>query len=148
MPISNKRRAKAAEKYCQEVYVKQNLAYSWTDALKYTGYGERYIHSFGAKIWQSMAVKEVITAYQAKSEESAEKAVDYIRHEHQRLQRLAEDKKDLTNATANAVWYGKTYGVYKDRRITEELPVKQLPEAVEAEYKAMAERLKLKIAAG
>lgn len=140
MPTSNKRRVKAAEKYCQEVYILQHLNYSWQDALRAAGYGERYIHSHGASMWLSVAVKQVIDKYKAQQQQTAQDKIDEIRAEHRRLQRLAEKKGDLATATANATWYGKTYGAYTDvvRNDHEQQQQQRLTEQEQAELRRIA----------
>ena len=50
------RTLQATDKYIEEVYTKKNTNYTFPQALRDAGYTDRYIHSYGSKIWQNMGV--------------------------------------------------------------------------------------------
>lgn len=59
-------------------------------------------------------IKAEIDKRTAQIEQKTNITVDFIRSEHLRLQHLAESKGDLSNATANLAYTGKTIGCYAD----------------------------------
>lgn len=135
----NARRIEVAKDYCEQHFVLKKTDYTFTEALKHAGYGDRYIQSFGARIWKCIVVQDIVKEYESESKQETQDQIDYIRADHKRLQRIAEKKGDLATATANSVWYGKTYAAYTDVMSTGEERKEQqvLTEAEQAEIKRL-----------
>ncbi len=135
----NARRIEVAKDYCEQHFVLKKTDYTFTEALKHAGYGDRYILSHGNDVWKSVVVQNIVKEYESLSKQETQDQIDFIRAEHRRLQRIAEKKGDLTVATQNMQLYGKTYAAYTEVVSSGEERKEQqaLTEAEQAEIKRL-----------
>lgn len=110
-----------------------------------TGYSNSYArNSNGKKVFENVLIRAEITRLQKKAELRNDITINTIQKEHEHYQRLAEEKGDLSAATANLIAKGKTIAAYTDN-FTALQDVAPKPVSAEAAVKASeAMRAKLK----
>jgi hypothetical protein len=68
----------AVDKYLQQVYELKNTNYTFPQALRDSGYTDRYIHSYGSKIWQNIGVQSKINTFKQESDKKAQITVTEV----------------------------------------------------------------------
>jgi len=119
-------------------------------AMRAAGYSDSYANTHGTAILDIPAVKAELERLQVKVEADFDVTLQEVVANARWLVRTGKDRNCGADVSAGNLQLGRSIGAFSDRVIEQqqELPVKELTPETEDELRAMAERLKLKIAGG
>ena len=138
----------AVEKYIAETMIKNNPKYSWTQALRDSGYSQRYVENFAAKIWSNEEVQGKINSYKAKAAVKAELTIAQVLDDLDYGIKLAREQGDLMAIARFCELRGKYLSMFTDKIHYETPELSAIAESIsEAErpllQAAIADRLKM-----
>ena len=93
----------------------KEAGYKWEEGGKSTKYMSQYISAILRRGKVRREIDRIQNELQERRLTRDEITADFIRDEHARLAKLAEEKGDLTNATRNLEAIGKMIGAYADQ---------------------------------
>lgn len=119
------RTVNAVDKYIEEVYILKHPNYTFAQALRDAGYTDRYVHSFGSRIWRNMGVQTKINSFKAKMMAKAEiilnVTLEEVVNNARWLIEFGKDKGRTSAVRAGNYQLGCTIAAFKENITTPDI---------------------------
>jgi hypothetical protein len=132
--------ADAVDRYLLENVAKDNVNYTFPQALRDAGYSARYVHSFASKIWENIGVQNKINSFKSKAAMKAELTIAQVLDDLDYGVNRAKERGDLMALARFSELRGKYLAMFTDRSITdaEQVKIAQIDETTRKQAQIIA----------